>query len=330
MNTEEFTPPPKPPPLLKKDQVNQLAQSGFLPLDIPASLAVISEDLFKLSSEFFAQPLASKEAQYPQAEATELGYYHIPQEKEYLTFRYRTSLTSLNHSTARFWSLASSLLHRVLCDLSVALSIPLPAWDPLLTGCLSIPSSREEATPTLLRLFNYFPNTGAAETHTDTGLLTLCIGTAPGLQVSSRASSSSAPQDGQWLDVSTRPTVLVGKTLQWLSGGRLEAGPHRVVANPDGRQSIVFALRPSLRTRYFDLAPFGESSVVDIVGLWQEIRGSVFNVNAQTRIREAQKERMRAKRLFTGEDGENRRGESEDTGRGMKTIEDIKGPGNGS
>ncbi|KAI4177498.1 MAG: hypothetical protein LQ343_000479 [Gyalolechia ehrenbergii] len=327
MNAEKFTPPPNPPPLLNEDQVNQLAQSGFLPLDIPASLAFASEDLFELSGNFFAEPLASKETQYPQAEATELGYYHIPQEKEYLTFRHRTSLNSLNYSTSKFWSLASSFLHRILCDLSIAFSVPLLAWDPLLDGCLSIPSSRRAATPTLLRLFNYFPNSGAAESHTDIGLMTLCIGTAPGLQVSSRASPSAASLDGQWLDVSTKPAVLVGKTLQWLSGGRLKAGLHRVVANPEGRQSIVFALRPSLRTRYFDLAPFGESSVVDLVGVWQEIRGSVFNVNAQTRIRTAQKEWMRAKGLFIGEEGESKGEESEDAERGVKMIEEEKAPG---
>ncbi|KAL8941131.1 MAG: hypothetical protein Q9216_002430 [Gyalolechia sp. 2 TL-2023] len=328
MNAGEFAPPSSPPPLLDDEQVIQLAESGFLPLDIPA-LAKANEDLFKLSNDYFAQSFTSKYAQYPQAEATELGYYYIPQEKEYLTFRHQSSMTSLDYSTSRFWSLASSFLYRVLCDLSIALSIPLPAWDPLLHGCLSMPSKRKLTTPTLLRLFNYFPNSGAAESHTDTGLLTLCIGTAAGLQVSSPASPSPAAKDGEWLDVSTRPTVLVGRTLQWLSSGRLKAGLHRVVANSGGRQSIVFALRPSLQTRYFDLAPFGEPTVVDLVGVWQEIRGSLFNVNAQMSIREGQKERMRANGLIEVEEGESKGGQSEEAGARVKTMDEEKEIGYG-
>ncbi|KAL8721640.1 MAG: hypothetical protein Q9225_001729, partial [Loekoesia sp. 1 TL-2023] len=230
MNPEEFAPPPHPPPLLDDDQIYQLAQTGSLPLDIPAPLRACTEDLFKLSSQFFSQPQSSKETQYPSAKGTELGYYHIPQEKEYLTFRHQTSpATPLSLTASKFWSLASSLLHRILCSLSLSLSIPLSAWTPLLNGCLSMSPSQQETTPTLLRLFNYFPNRGAAEQHTDTGLLTLCIGTAPGLQVRSPSPSEA----NCWLDVSTRPTVFIGKTLQWLSAGRLIAGPHRVVANPD-------------------------------------------------------------------------------------------------
>lgn len=327
MTAERFPPPSNPPPLLNEDQVIQLAQTGSLPLDIPASLVNASEDLFERSKSFFADSLTSKEAQYPQAEATELGYYHIPEEKEYLTFRHQSSPTSLGYSTSKFWAFASSFLHRVLCDLSQALSIPLPAWDPLLDGCLSIPAHRQAATPTILRLFNYFPDSGAAESHTDTGLLTLCIGTAPGLQVSSPTTSSTTPQHENWLDVSTRPVVLVGKTLQWLSNGRLKAGLHRVVAHPEGRQSIVFALRPSLRTRYFDLAPFRDRSVVDLVGVWQAIRGSVFNVNAQTKIREGQKKRMREQGLLTGEKRESKSDENETTARAINSTEGDNPPG---
>lgn len=329
MTAEGFAPPPNPPPLLNEKQVIQLAQSGCLSLDIPASVTQASDDLFELSRSFFAKSLASKEIQYPQAEATELGYYHIPEEKEYLTFRHASSLTLLDYSTSKFWTFASSFLHRVLCDLSQALSIPLPAWNPLLDGCLTIPSCRETATPTLLRLFNYFPNSGAAESHTDTGLLTLCIGTAPGLQVSLPAASSNTPGRVQWHDVSTRPVVLVGKTLQWLSNGRLKAGLHRVVANPEGRQSIVFALRPSLRTRYFDLAPFGERGVVDLVGVWQSIRGSVYNVNAQTNIREGQKKLMREKSLLTGGNGKSKDDEGKEADGEINPVEEDHRPAQG-
>ncbi|KAI4114450.1 MAG: hypothetical protein LQ345_004770 [Seirophora villosa] len=309
MNAVAFQPPPHPPPLLDETQVLQLANKGYLALDIPKPLSTAVSELFDHTRDFFTLSTSDKQSRYPSAEGTELGYYQIPREKEYLTYRHCPSISSrtpLDLAAASLWSLAAPFLHRILSDLSLALDIPLSAWDPLLDGCLSMPNGPQETTPTLLRLFNYFPASGAAERHTDTGLLTLCIGTAPGLEVWSPASSSSATNfgsspEGDWISAHPHPTILVGKTLQWLSNGRLVAGPHRVVASSEGRQSIVFALRPSLRRRYFDLNPFGERSVVDLVGVWGQIRGSVFNVNAQTAIRTEQKERMRARGLLWDE-----------------------------
>ncbi|KAL8919578.1 MAG: hypothetical protein Q9208_006695 [Pyrenodesmia sp. 3 TL-2023] len=311
MSVEKLAPPPHPPAFLNEDQVLQLAQTGSLPLDLPYPLTSAVQELLQLDRNFFTLPKSDKETQYPSAEGTELGYYHIPEEKEYLTYRHlppTSRPSSLDIAASHFWSLAASFLYRVLSDLSLALDIPLAAWDPLLDGCLSLPASQHEMTPSLLRLFNYFPASGAAESHTDTGLLTLCIGTAPGLEVWS-TSSASAPspevsltQNGDWISLHPQPVILIGKTLQWLSAGRLLAGPHRVVASPGGRQSIVFALRPSLRRRYFDLNPFGEPNIVDLVGIWGMIRGSVFNVNAQKGIRNAQKERMRERGLLKSDD----------------------------
>ncbi|KAI4128675.1 MAG: hypothetical protein LQ338_002621 [Usnochroma carphineum] len=315
MSADNFLPPSHPPPILNEEQVLQLAQTGSLPLDLPPPLSSAVEELFNLSHNFFTLPPSTKETHYPAAEGTELGYYHIPNEKEYLTYRHHPLSTlppqsSLDSACSRFWSLAATFLHRILSDLSLALDIPLSAWSPLLDGCLSMPSSQQATTPTLLRLFNYFPASGAAERHTDTGLLTLCIGTAPGLEVwcpdpnPNPGPSSPTPQAASWTSLHPRPVILVGKTLQWLSNGRLHAGLHRVIAAPEGRQSIVFALRPSLRRRYFDLSAFGESRVVDLVGVWAQIRGSVFNVNAQRGIREGQKERMRERGLWSADEEE--------------------------
>ncbi|KAL8770522.1 MAG: hypothetical protein Q9209_003778 [Squamulea sp. 1 TL-2023] len=286
-----FHPPANPPPLLAADQVLQLAKTGYLPLGPSSAFIICLQDLLKLDREFFRHSTSFKESQFPTAEGTELGYYHLENEKEYLTFRHQQDSETtgeLSRAASEFWSTAASLLHRILSDLSSALDIPLSVWDPLLDGCLSMPVSMFEATPTLLRLFNYHPGVGAAEKHTDTGLLTLCIGTAPGLQVWSPSDSAIQPE-GTWIDVGIQPTVLVGKTLQWLSAGRVRAGLHRVVPNVEGRQSVVFALRPSLRHPKLDLEPFGEPSVVDLVDVWKETRGSVFNVNAQAKIREEQK-----------------------------------------
>ncbi|KAI4150862.1 MAG: hypothetical protein L6R39_002142 [Caloplaca ligustica] len=331
MSSESFLPPPRPPPLLDEDQVLRLAQTGSLPLDLPSPLSSTVEKLLELDREFFALPTSSKEARYPAAEGTELGYYHVPDEKEYLTYRHLHSTLpapALDSASSRFWSLAATFLHRVLGDLSAALNIPLSAWDPLLDGCLSMPASRNQTTPTLLRLFNYLPASGAAEKHTDTGLLTLCIGTAPGLEVWSPHSRTS-PQEGDWVSLHPSSVILVGKTLQWLSAGRLRAGPHRVVASPEGRQSIVFALRPSLRRRYVNLAPFGEPMVVDLAGIWGQIRGSVFNVNAQRGIREGQKERMRDRGLLVDEERGERHGKGGEHDQGEDKENGGRGPGFG-
>ena len=298
MNPHSFNPPSHPPPILDRNQVLHLAQSGSLALDPPSNLQACLQDLLQRSREFFKQPTFTKEAQFPTAQGTELGYYRVENEKEYLTFRHHyngDSRKALSIAAATFWKSAASFLFRILCDLSAALDIPLPVWDPLLDGCLCMPPSTFQTTPTLLRLFDYLPGTGTAEKHTDTGLLTLCIGTAPGLQVWNPSDSGPTLSGGAWTDVGTHPIVLVGKTLHWLSAGRAQAGLHRVVPNAGGRQSVVFALRPSLRHPTLDLEPFGEPSVVDLVGVWNGIRGSVFNVNAQRKIKDEQKRNLEAK-----------------------------------
>ncbi|KAL8685229.1 MAG: hypothetical protein Q9224_005904, partial [Gallowayella concinna] len=264
-----FIAPAHPPPLLNADQVLELAQTGYLPLELPPPLIISLQELLRLSTDLFSQDISTKESQFPTAQGTELGYYLVENEKEYLTLRHQyigdTATTPVSLATAKFWTLAASFLYRILADLSTALDIPLQAWEPLLDGCLGLPTSKAEATPTLLRLFNYFPDAGAAERHTDTGFLTLCIGTASGLQVWRPClEDSTSPPSGLWIDAGTQPTVLVGKTLQLLSAGRVNAGLHRVMTNPKGRQSVVFALRPSLRHPKLDLAPFGDPSVVNL------------------------------------------------------------------
>ncbi|KAI4224432.1 MAG: hypothetical protein L6R36_004658 [Xanthoria steineri] len=298
MDSRYFLPPSHPPPVLDGDQVLRLAQTGYLSLVPPPNLLACLQDLLQLDRQFFKQSTSSKETQFPTAEGTELGYYHVENEKEYLTFRHQywgDSTGALSLAASRFWKLAGSFLYRILCDVSTALDIPLPVWDSLVDGCLTMPGSISETTPTLLRLFDYLPGAGAAEKHTDTGFLTLCIGTAPGLQVWNPSDPTATIPCGAWVDVGTQPTVLVGKTLQWLSAGRLKAGLHRVVPNIEGRQSVVFALRPSLRHPVLDLTPFGEPSVVNLVHIWKGIRGSVYNVNAQTKIRDEQKRKLQAK-----------------------------------
>ena len=174
------------------------------------------------------------------------------------------------------------------------------AWESILDGCLSMPSSRQESTPTLLRTFNYLPNPGTAEQHPDLGLLILCVGLGKGLQVLVRVRNMFS--SAQWIDVKGA-TLLVRQVLRTLSGNRLRTGLHRVAAHPGGRQSIVFALRPLLRHDHADLALYGGEGTLSMSELWAEIRASRFNVNTQEKSQAEQKEHMRLKRNKGNEHG---------------------------
>ncbi|KAL8715415.1 MAG: hypothetical protein Q9220_000749 [cf. Caloplaca sp. 1 TL-2023] len=352
-----YAPPPHPPPLLSPPEIHDLAIYGFLRLSsLPPTLTSAHQDLLDRSSTFFNQETSAKEHQFPAAEGTELGYYLVEHEKEYVTLRchndveppattttadtnqnFRISTTvELQQASAHFWKLAAKLLHRILCDLSTALCIPLDAWNSLLDGCLAMPEGRVEMTPSLLRLFRYEPRKGGAERHTDTGLLTLCIGTAAGLQVWTPPPPSSdgevprslSAEDGTWEDVGNTPTVLVGKTLQWLSANRVRGGVHRVVPHEKGRQSIVLALRPSLRHPRLDLTPFGEPQVVDLGEVWRRIRASVFNVNAKVGVREGQKVKLGIKTAEVGKREDSEESESTaDSEDGSSEVENARNGG---
>ncbi len=238
----------------------------------------------------------------PAANLTETGYTNIEGEKEYISFHHaiRPDPDPLEKLARQVWQQTSALLYRVLADLAHAMGLTFGAWDSILDGCFSMPPSSEEATPTLLRTFKYIPDSGTAEKHTDLGLLTLCVGLGRGLQVLVQGSDGST--SAQWIDVEG-PTLIVGQVLRTMSGNRLRAGLHRVVANPAGRQSIVFALRPSLKHDQTNLALFGGEGTLSMKALWAEIRSSRFNVNAQKQIRAEQKEHMRAKRSLGNGNG---------------------------
>ena len=81
----------------------------------------------------------------------------------------------------------------------------------------------------------------AAGRHTDTAGLSLLWQAQPGLQ-------AQGP-DGTWRDVPAGRNAIsvhLGDVLESLSGGRLAATPHRVLASGGPRQSIGFFLEPAL------------------------------------------------------------------------------------
>ncbi|KAI9808408.1 MAG: hypothetical protein M1827_007467 [Pycnora praestabilis] len=297
MATPYFAPPSNPPPLLTDSQVLAFAQQGHLPVQLSPLLTNLYNALSVDSATFFDQPLDTKIARYPAADRTELGYNSVEDEKEYLSLRCRTSVDPdpIETVAAEVWQATAAMLHRVLGDLARAMDITHEAWDPMLDGCLSMPPSAKESTPTLLRIFRYLPDSGTADKHTDTGLLTLCVGTGRGLQV---LQTTGDDRNGQWLDAEG-PTLLAGKALQVLSGNRVRAGVHRVVGNPAGRSSAVFPLRPSLRNKEIDLALFGGQGTLNVPEMWSKIKSSRYNVNAAKGVREEQKQSLMSK----GEDG---------------------------
>jgi len=172
----------------------------------------------------------------------------------------------------------------VLSDLSNALGVPYSFWTPILDGCLTVPRGElDEDLPSLLRVFKYLPGTGVSAAHTDNGILTLCDGRDPGLQVWVRDCSFGGAPVGRWEDV-TGPTILVGDTLRVLAMNRMVAGRHRVVASERGRSSVVFALRASLRGGEVDLTPVGDvGNRVTMRALHEWMDRSKWNVNSRER-----------------------------------------------
>ena len=292
---DTFAPPPEPPPLLSDAQIVSLATQGHLMLPLSATLSARYEELFEIASEFFSQPDTTKSALYPSVGGPELGYCNVVNEKEYLTLRSASHPdTELESLLSQVWHDTAALLHRVMADLARGLALPAAGaiWDPVLDGCLDLPESESHATPTIMRLFQYAPNSGLADKHTDIGLLTLCVTQGSGLQVLTFEEAKWV-----WKDVEG-PTLLIGSALRTLVGNRVRAGAHQVVGNPEGRRSAIFALRPSLRHR-IDLERFGGGIQVGMMEFWKSIKASRYNINAPKDMREQQKQGLKMKRRQT-------------------------------
>ena len=301
-----FDPPPYPPPLLSDADIQSFARQGHLNLFLTYEHALLIQKTFTLASEFFAQETNIKAQKYPQAQGTELGYSLLADEKEYLTLRFLSPHTRdpLESAAKELWRSTATLLYRILVDLSYAMNIDYTSWDPLLDGCLEIPEKEQDMTPSLLRIFNYFPESGTAGRHVDNGLLTLCIGAEKGLQVldippregsAQTTPSLSSEEREKWRDVEGA-TLLAGSTLQVFSRNRIRAGVHRVVSSDTGRNSIVFALRPSLRSRFVDFGKFGgEEGEMDVRELYRRIKENRHNVNAPKEVREQQRREQQEK-----------------------------------
>ncbi|KIW66698.1 hypothetical protein PV04_06005 [Phialophora macrospora] len=307
MSNAACCPPQGPPPLLPEHQMLQLAQQGWLSVPLPPDLAGTVAELFASSATFFDLPHHAKARSYPSKSGTEFGYYVVEKEKEYATFRCRVhtagtaaaqsppptsikSLHGLEHTAAKAWRGCALLLFRILCDLARWSHLDVSVWDDILDGTLAMPAAEEQMTYTLLRLFRYFPATGVAEPHTDLGLLTLCVGDRGGLEVLDRTRSTD--EHPVWINAASQAqtaTILAGQTLKALSHDTFNAGIHRVVGNPEGRHSVVFALRHSSR-HDVDFGLFGgQGWRVRASELWRFIEVGKVNINTVKKRRDAQR-----------------------------------------
>ena len=301
-DSSDYAPPTGPPPLLNTEQIETLARQGWLNVPLSTLSTANLTKLFNQLSAFCDLPIEQKKATYPEKLLTEFGYYHVQDEKEYVTLRCSQHPESEFEKTAsQVWRDSSSLLHRALCDIARAAELPPSVWDQVLDGNLALPDKEADMTPTLLRMFRYEPNSGFAGRHVDLGLLTLCVGTKPGLQALDRDTDEET-----WVDA-WEPTILIGKTLQVLTNGLIRPGVHKVVPNPEGRHSIVFTLRHSFRHQ-IDLERFGGEGSVDPKELWEQMKDGVVNINARKDFREKQaaksKERLRKLRKQQSIDSE--------------------------
>ncbi|KAK5208616.1 hypothetical protein LTR41_005843 [Exophiala xenobiotica] len=300
-------PPPGPPPLLSDQQLLCLAQQGWLCVDLPDALSNSINEVLECSREFFRDPSQPKAELYPSKLGTEFGYYHVEDEKEYVTFRChvhsgsrseanntQSPATKLEGKVANAWRGAGLFLFRILCDISRASDLELSSWGDILDGTLSMPETEQEMTYTLMRLFQYLPTTGVAEPHSDLGLLTLCVGDGEGLQALDRLESTT--DTAAWVNApagTRKGTVLIGETMRALSSRTVNTGFHRVVGNPKGRSSVVFALRPSNR-HDIDFALFGGEGVVSATDLWKSVQARKVNINSIKELRAKQREQLRS------------------------------------
>ncbi|KAI1618058.1 hypothetical protein EDD36DRAFT_425553 [Exophiala viscosa] len=321
MDEHSFAPPPPagPPPLLSEEQLLFLARQGWLCVDLPASLTQSIQDVFRESPSFFEFPSQQKAELYPSKQGTEFGYYPVENEKEYITFRCHvhgdcesgsgtnTDPTSnsllaaaktLESKIAQAWREAGLFLFRILCDITRASDHDISAWHDILDGTLTLPASENEVTYTLMRLFKYLPTTGFAGQHTDLGLLTLCVGDGEGLQVLDRY-HSSRETGPVWVNApvgTSRGCVLIGETLKLLSSGTVNTGMHRVVGNPKGRNSVVYALRHSNKHN-IDFSLFGAEGSMTPLELWKTVQFGKVNINSVKEKREEMRARFSAEKL---------------------------------
>ena len=144
-------PPSEPPPLLSSEDIVHLIEHGYLAVKPPHHLITLYDKLSRAASCFFDEEIEVKRRLYPASQGTELGFYDIKGEKQYLTIRQRNqfqaedfeksagyssiasassaeeyqSVAELAHQlddiAVALYTQTSAYLHRILCDISLSL-----------------------------------------------------------------------------------------------------------------------------------------------------------------------------------------------------------------
>ncbi|KAF8512381.1 hypothetical protein BU17DRAFT_96388 [Hysterangium stoloniferum] len=332
-------------PLLTQSQIDSLSSLGFttFPISRRQSLYNAAHKLFALSRAFFAQPQPSKErfkVWDANAQGSEEGWSHVVGEKELITLRRggATCPESVESAGREMWAECGKLMKDVMEGVEGSLGLDRCAFGGIYEAECNMPAA--ERVETLLRMFRYerraqeiddeetaknnvehtadpqAPGKGrlVSAQHIDLGLLSLVIGSSPGLEVWDYRLKRWIPiEEPPYTDSTSgelTATLLVGETLTRLTNGRYLPGRHRVfvpsvpATAKDGesqyRYSLVFALRPhppsiistsaltTPITGHFKY-PIEEVTAGELFGA---IARSHWNVNTEKEAREAQRKRL--------------------------------------
>jgi hypothetical protein len=303
-----YAPPPGPPPFnprlvefpfLSSEQVLTLYSQGYSRVHLPPDHPVVAAaaTLFSASHDFFAEPLEHKKQfhlsklQGGNGQCSEEGWFHVEGEKEMLTVHRSGQLCppEVTDEARNLWQECGTFMQQMMRSVEESLNLEIGSFDDIVKEECALPV--EDLHETLLRMFRYERTEEprlVAEQHRDIGLLSLVIGSSPGLEVwDARARRWVAiEEDGD--DTGNTGgltfTFLIGQMLTSLTNMRYKSGVHRVfvpAANASSstddaryRYSLVFALRP-----YKEAIINTSKLTSDITGdFWEPLE----NVKAQT------------------------------------------------
>lgn len=172
-----------------------------------------------------------------------------------------------------------SKVHTVALDILHSIEKELSMEKGTLTSTVldnALPEGKKSTS--LLRLFAYDPSEEkgmAAEAHEDLGLLTIIPrSNAPSLEVFDTREDHFA-----WVNIEKEAKegeaiVLVGNTLEKMSGGQYLAATHRVIKSPQKRFSLVYQLRaePHVKIKH-------ENQEITVEQWLQKLKANLTSVN---------------------------------------------------
>jgi hypothetical protein len=316
-------------PLILPEHQFNLAVQGWTTLTFPESCAVSAEQqradtirksvqsLFAAGHNFFERETEYK-SQFLTKQGSEDGWNSIPGEKEFITVRRLSHVPDeIKGPAAEAWAAFGDLLMDTLTEIAKSLGLEPEALVRFARPCSRL---EENETATMLRIFRYetWEDKVVAEAHNDLGLLSLVVGSSPGLEVYSPMIRSYYPIEKSYLDLNSTGTLLVGRQLQRFSNGRYAPGGHRVMsypkhhvgANGNGsvekkyRFSVVFVLRAHY-DEVIDVKSLcspitGQNQVVtdgeSARQFFTNIRSSYYNINTNIKERDAQKKHINQKK----------------------------------